>query len=196
MQSVYTKHSVLDDFPEGVDAAAEILFNLGADTSHGEMEETPQRYLSGLLELTWGLRVPEEEFLKTLPTQFDVGFDEMIIVKDIDLTSLCAHHMLPILGTAKVGYIAAENKVLGLSKLARLVQFYAARPQTQERLTYQIAEGLSKIIPVKGVAVSIEAKHLCMSIRGVKSPNSVTVTRRLTGAFRESQATRAEFIAT
>ena len=194
MQKTYTKDSVITDFPVGVAGVATVLRTLGADITKGAMEETPQRHLSGLLELTWGMRVPEDVFLKSLATEFDVGYDEMIVVKKIDIVSLCEHHMLPILGRVKIGYIPSSDKVLGLSKLARLAKYYAARPQTQERLTYQIAQGLEKLIPVKGVAVKIKAAHLCMSIRGVKSPNARTVTKTLRGAFMENAATRAEFL--
>ena len=131
-----------------------------------------------------------------LTTVFDLGHDEMVLVRDIELWSMCEHHLVPFTGVAHVGYIPAETgKITGLSKLARLVDVYAKRPQVQERLTTQVADALMELLEARGVIVVIEAEHLCMTMRGVKKAGARTITSAVRGQFRTNATTRAEAMA-
>jgi GTP cyclohydrolase I len=143
-------------------------------------------------EITSGLRMAPED---VLTTTFDLGHDEMVLVRDIELWSMCEHHLVPFTGVAHVGYIPAESgKITGLSKLARLVDVYARRPQVQERLTTQIADALMEILEARGVIVVIEAEHLCMTMRGVKKAGARTITSAVRGIMHRA-ATRSEAMA-
>ena len=128
-----------------------------------------------------------------LTTTFDLGHDELVVVRDIEVFSVCEHHLLPFHGVAHVGYIPGnDGRVTGLSKLARLVEVYARRPQVQERMTGQVADALQEVLQPRGTIVVIEAEHLCMSIRGVRKPGALTLTSAVRGQFRASSATRSE----
>ena len=143
-------------------------------------------------EITGGMRMLPED---VLTTTFDIGHDEMVMVRDIELWSMCEHHLVPFTGVAHVGYIPAESgKITGLSKLARLVDLYAKRPQVQERLTTQIADALMEILEARGVIVVIEAEHLCMTMRGVKKAGARTITSAVRGIMHNA-ATRSEAMA-
>lgn len=171
-------------------AVRELLFAIGEDPDREGLQDTPGRVARAYEELTAGLRQTPED---VLTTTFDLGHDEMVLVRDIELWSMCEHHLVPFTGVAHVGYIpAVTGKITGLSKLARLVDVYAKRPQVQERLTTQIADSLMEILEARGVIVVIEAEHLCMSMRGVRKPGSSTVTSAVRGLFRENVATRTE----
>ncbi len=177
-----------------------LLTTLGEDVHRQGLVDTPARFVKSMLEQTWGLRIPEEDFLKSITRSFDVGYDQMVSVGGIWFTSLCEHHLAPFYGHATVAYIPkcddqGRAAVLGLSKLARLVRYYAARPQVQERMTKQIAGGLEKILkdPV-GIGVRVVAEHTCMTTRGVRAPGAVTITTDLRGALREDPKARAEFL--
>lgn len=170
---------------------------LGEDPKREGLEKTPKRIINSFLEQTWGLRVPEDEFLKEISAEFDSSmYDEMISVRNISFCSLCEHHFLPFLGTATIAYIPnkTRNKIVGLSKIPRILEYCAARPQVQERLTIQIAEMLVKLADPEGVAVSLKAAHMCMELRGVKSVGSLTTTTHLHGVFRTNSSTRLEFL--
>ena len=171
-------------------AVREILFAIGEDPDRDGLVETPSRVARMYAEICAGLHeFPSEHLL----TQFEADHDEMVMVRDIPLYSLCEHHLIPFLGTAHVAYIpGADGYVTGLSKIARVVDGYAKRPQVQERLTSQIAEAIESTLKPRGVLVVIEAEHLCMSMRGVRKAGSSTVTSSVTGIFRENVATRAE----
>jgi len=188
--------SVTNDNPSPVDhpriekAVREILAAIGEDPDRDGLLETPARVARMYAEICAGLHERPEEHLKKT---FDVDHDEMILVKDIPMYSLCEHHLLPFIGTAHVGYIPNnQGKVTGLSKLARLVDGYARRPQVQERLTSQIAQALEKELDPRGVIVIVDAEHLCMSMRGIRKPGSSTVTSSVRGLFRTNDASRAE----
>lgn len=171
------------------DAVRELLIALGEDPERDGLRETPARVAGAFHEMFAGLWQRPEE---VLTTTFDLGHDEMVLVKDIELFSLCEHHLVPFHGVAHVGYIpSVDGRITGLSKLARLVDVYARRPQVQERLTTQIADALVQILQPRGVIVVIEAEHLCMSMRGIRKPGSRTVTSAVRGALRSS-ATRSE----
>ena len=171
-------------------AVLELLAAIGEDPSREGLRDTPARVARMYAEITSGLRMAPED---VLTTTFDLGHDEMVLVRDIELWSMCEHHLVPFTGVAHVGYIPAESgKITGLSKLARLVDVYARRPQVQERLTTQIADEIERTLQPKGVLVVIEAEHLCMSMRGVRKPGSSTVTSAVRGLFRENVATRTE----
>ncbi len=171
-------------------AVAEILAAIGEDPARDGLRDTPRRVAEMYQELFAGLhRHPIQE----LDVLFEAGHDEMVMVRDIPLYSVCEHHLIPFLGRAHVAYIPNESgKITGLSKLARLVDTLAKRPQVQERLTTQVADAIEEALDPRGVLVVIEAEHLCMSMRGVRKPGSQTVTSAVRGQFRESQATRAE----
>jgi GTP cyclohydrolase I len=144
-------------------------------------------------ELTAGLRMEPED---VLTTTFDLGHDELVLVRDIELWSMCEHHLVPFTGVAHVGYIpATTGKITGLSKLARLVDVYAKRPQVQERLTTQVADALMRILDPRGVIVVIEAEHLCMTMRGVRKAGARTITSAVRGSMLSSASTRAEAMA-
>jgi GTP cyclohydrolase I len=178
------------DQPRIAAAVREILEAIGEDPSRNGLLDTPNRVARMYAEVCAGLH---DEPALHLATTFEAGHDEMVMVRDIPLYSLCEHHLIPFLGKAHVAYIPNDSgHVTGLSKLARLVDGYAKRPQVQERLTRQIAETIEKELEPQGVLVVIEAEHLCMSMRGVRKAGASTVTSSVTGIFRESAATRAE----
>ena len=174
-------------------AVRELLIAIGEDPEREGLLETPARVARAYAELTHGLRQNASD---VLTTTFDIGHEEMVLVRDIELWSMCEHHLVPFTGVAHVGYIPAETgKITGLSKLARLVDVYAKRPQVQERLTTQVADSLMEILEARGVIVVIEAEHLCMTMRGVKKAGARTITSAVRGAFLTQQATRAEAMA-
>jgi GTP cyclohydrolase IA len=170
--------------------AREMLIRLGEDPEREGLLDTPQRYAKALGDLTKGYHEDPEQVLQG--ALFSVDYDEMVIVKDIEMFSLCEHHLLPFFGKVHVAYIP-KGRVIGLSKVARLVEIYARRLQVQERMTVQIAETIQKVIQPLGVGVVIEARHLCMMMRGVEKQHSATVTSSMLGAFR-AQQTRQEFL--
>jgi GTP cyclohydrolase I len=172
------------------DIYREIIRRYDADPSRDGLEKTPERIEKALEFLTKGYHEDPNEVLQS--ALFDVAYDEMVIVKDIEMYSLCEHHMLPFFGKVHVAYIP-DGKVFGLSKAPRLVEVFARRLQVQERLTRQIAEAIHEAIHPQGVGVVIEARHLCMMMRGVEKQNSSTVTSAMLGVF-QKQNTRAEFL--
>ena len=169
----------------------EILLGLGEDPDREGLRDTPMRAAKAMRYLCHGYQQSLEEIVNG--ALFFSDNDEMVTVKDIELYSLCEHHLLPFIGKAHVAYIPT-GKVLGLSKIARIVDMFARRLQIQENLTRQIAEAVEKVTDAAGVAVVIEAKHMCMMMRGVEKQNSVMSTSVMLGAFRESQNTRHEFL--
>jgi GTP cyclohydrolase I len=172
-----------------VAAVREILIGIGEDPEREGLLDTPQRVARAYAEMFQGLHQRPEEVLRTV---FDLGHDEFILVKDIEVWSSCEHHLVPFTGVAHVGYIPSrDGKITGLSKLARLVDLYAKRPQVQERLTTQIADALERILEPRGVIVVIECEHLCMTMRGVRKAGSKTITSAVRGQLRNA-ATRAE----
>lgn len=171
-------------------AVAEILAAVGEDPDRDGLLDTPARVARAYTELLGGYR---ENPADHLDRQFEVDHDEMIIVKDIPFSSLCEHHMLPFIGRAHVAYIPSnDGRVCGLSKLARVVEGFARRLQVQERLTGQVADALVERLDAAGVLVVIEAEHLCMSMRGVHKPGSMTTTSAVRGLLKQSAASRAE----
>jgi len=171
-------------------AVREILSAIGEDPDRDGLLATPSRVARMYAEVFSGLREQPDQHLKVM---FEANHDEMVMVRDIALTSMCEHHLVPFIGKAHVAYIPNDDgRVTGLSKLARLVDAYAKRPQVQERLTTQIADELEQTLQPKGVLVIIEAEHLCMSMRGVRKPGASTVTSAVRGLFRSNQATRFE----
>jgi GTP cyclohydrolase I len=178
------------DAPRVEAAVRELLAAVGEDPDREGLRDTPARVARAFAESLAGLgRDPRE----VLSTTFDEGHDEMVLVKDIELYSLCEHHLVPFHGVAHVGYIPNERgQITGLSKLARVVDLYAKRPQVQERLTTQIADAVESVLSPRGVIVVIQAEHLCMSMRGVRKPGAKTVTSAVRGLFRESPSTRTE----
>jgi GTP cyclohydrolase I len=171
-------------------AMREIIAAVGEDPGREGLLDTPARVARMYAELFEGLRIDPTEYLKV---GFEVGHDEMVILRDIPFYSICEHHFMPFHGAAAVGYIP-DGRVVGVSKLARLVEGYARRPQLQERLTGQVADAIMETLQPDGVAVVIEAEHLCMTQRGVKKPGSRMVTSATRGLFRQNQVTRAEFL--
>lgn len=172
------------------DLTRELLVRLGEDPNREGLVKTPERFAKAFQYLTKGYSEDPEQVLKE--ALFSVDYDEMVIVKDIEMFSLCEHHMLPFFGKVHIAYIP-KGKVLGLSKLPRLVEVFARRLQVQERLTVQIAETIQNAINPLGVGVVVEARHLCMMMRGVEKQHSATVTSSMLGAFR-AQQTRQEFL--
>lgn len=172
-------------------AVRTILETLGEDVNRPGLLETPKRVAKMYEEVFSGLVNPEFDDYKVFDT---VAHDEMVIVKDIQFYSMCEHHLLPFWGKAHVAYIPEGGKVLGLSKLARLVEDCAARPHVQEELTVQIGDRLSENIPVKGVAVMCEAEHMCMMMRGVKTPHSTTKSYYFSGEFKEDRDRKVDFL--
>jgi GTP cyclohydrolase IA len=171
-------------------AVREILLAIGEDPDRDGLRDTPARVARAYAEQFAGLRLRPENVLTTV---FDADYDEMVLVRDIELYSTCEHHLTPFFGHAHVGYIPNEKgQITGLSKLARLVDVFARRPQVQERMTSQIAEALMHVLEPRGVIVVVEAEHLCMSMRGVRKPGAKTVTSAVRGSFRDSDRTRAE----
>ncbi|MFE3069350.1 GTP cyclohydrolase I FolE [Streptomyces sp. NPDC059247] len=170
-------------------AVRELLIAVGEDPDREGLRETPARVARAYKEIFAGLWQKPED---VLTTTFDLGHDEMVLVKDIELTATCEHHLLPFHGVAHIGYIPAESgKITGLSKLARLVDVFARRPQVQERLTTQIADSLMRILEARGAIVVIEAEHMCMTLRGVRKPGAKTTTSAVRGQLRDA-TTRAE----
>jgi GTP cyclohydrolase I len=173
-------------------AVRELLLAIGEDPERDGLLDTPARVARMYDEITSGLRMAPDD---VLTTTFDLGHDEMVLVRDIELWSMCEHHLVPFTGVAHVGYIPAESgKITGLSKLARLVDIYAKRPQVQERLTTQIADALMRILEARGAIVVIEAEHLCMTMRGVKKAGARTITSAVRGIMHNA-ATRSEAMA-
>jgi GTP cyclohydrolase I len=171
-------------------AVREILLAIGEDPGRDGLLDTPGRVARMYAEIFAGLRESPDHHLKVT---FDASHDEMVMVRDIDLVSTCEHHLVPFIGKAHVAYIPSEDgRITGLSKIARLVDAYAKRPQVQERLTTQIADEIERTLQPRGVMVVIEAEHLCMSMRGVRKPGHSTVTSAVRGLFRDSVATREE----
>ena len=173
------------------EAVSRLLEGIGEDTARPELVRTPLRVARSLRFLTSGYRKDAREVLKG--AIFESDQDEMVVVKDIEIYSLCEHHLLPFFGRAHVAYLPA-GRIVGLSKLARLVDVFARRLQVQERMTTQIAGALNDALKPKGVGVLIEAQHLCMMMRGVEKQNSSTVTSCMLGGFRSDARTRGEFL--
>ncbi|MEU3599760.1 GTP cyclohydrolase I FolE [Streptomyces sp. NPDC006798] len=170
-------------------AIRELLIAVGEDPDREGLRETPGRVARAYREIFSGLWQQPED---VLTTTFDLGHDEMVLVKDIEVMSSCEHHLVPFVGVAHVGYIpSADGKITGLSKLARLVDVYARRPQVQERLTTQIADSLMEILEPRGVIVVVECEHMCMTMRGVRKPGAKTITSAVRGQLRDP-ATRNE----
>jgi GTP cyclohydrolase I len=182
----------MSDFDPAViaDAVRAILKGIGEDPERQGLARTPERVAEMYQELFSGVgKDPAEE----IDVVFDAEHDEMIMVRDIPLASLCEHHLIPFIGKAHVAYIPnEEGQITGLSKLARVVDLLSHRPQVQERLTTQIADAIEKALSPRGVLVVIEAEHLCMTMRGVRKPGAETVTSAVRGLFRRNEATRAE----
>jgi len=174
-----------------IDEIRTILTEIGEDPSRDGLLNTPRRVDQAMRFLTSGYRMNADEVLNN--ALFDVAYDEMVIVRDIELFSLCEHHLLPFFGKCHVAYIP-NGRIIGLSKIPRLVDMYARRLQVQERLTMQVADTIHDKIKPRGVAVVIEAQHLCMIMRGVEKQNSVAVTSSMLGAFKDDQNTRNEFL--
>jgi GTP cyclohydrolase IA len=178
------------DLPRIERAVREILLAVGEDPDRDGLRDTPARVARTYAEQFAGLGMHPGDVLTTV---FDADHDEMVLVRDIELYSTCEHHLVPFFGRAHVGYIPNEKgQITGLSKLARLVDLYARRPQVQERMTSQIADALMDTLEPRGVVVIIEAEHLCMSMRGVRKPGAKTVTSAVRGCFLSSKSTRAE----
>lgn len=171
-------------------ATRELLEGIGEDPQRAGLADTPARMARAWKEMLSGIDEDPREYLRT---QFDAGTDELVLVRDIVFHSVCEHHLLPFFGRAHVGYIPRGGKVVGLSKLARVVESYARRPQVQERLTAQIADVIDEVLHPQGVIVVIEAEHMCMSMRGVTKPGSSTVTSALRGIMNDG-TTRAEMM--
>ena len=173
------------------DLVRKMLTLIGEDPNREGLRRTPERFEKALRYLTSGYRQDPEKLLNG--AMFSVCYDNMVVVKDIELYSLCEHHLLPFFGKCHVAYIP-NKKVVGLSKIARLVNMYARRLQIQERLTSQVAKAIQEKLSPEGVGVVIEARHLCMVMRGVEKQHSAAVTSAMLGAFRENKQTRAEFL--
>lgn len=188
MQAILERRSLADASLE--DLVREMLVRLGEDPERDGLRKTPERMERSMQYLTEGYRKDPEEVL--LGAMFDVAYDEIVTVKDIEMFSLCEHHLLPFYGKVHVAYIP-RGKVIGLSKVARLVDVFARRLQLQERLTIQIAEAIESAITPQGVGVVVEARHLCMMMRGVEKQHSATMTSSMLGAFRNKE-TRDEFL--
>ncbi len=170
-------------------AVRELLFAVGENPDRDGLKDTPARVARSYAEMFAGLRMSPDA---VLATTFDIGHDEMILVKDIEVWSVCEHHLVPFTGVAHIGYVPnPQGQITGLSKLARLVDVFAKRPQVQERLTTQVADAMVRILEPRGVIVVIECEHLCMTMRGVRKPGAKTVTSAVRGQLRDP-ATRAE----
>jgi len=173
------------------DLVRKMLVLIGEDPNREGLRRTPERFEKALRYLTSGYRQDPEKLLNG--AMFSVCYDNMVVVKDIELYSLCEHHLLPFFGKCHVAYIP-NKKVVGLSKIARLVNMYARRLQIQERLTSQVAKAIQEKLSPEGVGVVVEARHLCMVMRGVEKQHSAAVTSAMLGAFRENKQTRDEFL--
>jgi GTP cyclohydrolase I len=182
----------MNDKPDAIEPLIEsLLKELGEDSGRDGLVRTPKRFAEAVRFFTEGYGQDPQQILNN--ALFDVDYDEMVIVKDIEFFSLCEHHLLPFFGRAHVAYIP-NGKVVGLSKIPRLVEMFSRRLQVQERLTTQVAETLERVLHPKGVAVVIEAIHLCMMMRGVESPNASAITSSIRGEFERDSKTRAEFM--
>ena len=178
------------DLPRIERAVREILVAIGEDPDRDGLRDTPARVARAYTEQFAGLRQRPEDVLTTV---FDAEHDEIVLVRDIEIYSMCEHHLIPFFGKAHIGYIPGEKgEITGLSKLARLADVYARRPQVQERMTSQMADALMRILEPRGVIVVLECEHLCMSMRGVRKPGATTVTSAVRGIFRKEARTRAE----
>jgi GTP cyclohydrolase IA len=178
------------DHARAAAAVRELLLAVGEDPDRPGLQDTPDRVARAYAEVFAGLW---QDPADVLATTFDEDHDEMVLVKDIPMYSTCEHHLVPFHGVAHIGYIPGEDgRVTGLSKLARLVEVYARRPQVQERMTSQIADALAHVLQPRGVLVIIQAEHLCMAMRGIRKPGSSTVTSAVRGIFRDNPATRSE----
>jgi GTP cyclohydrolase I len=181
-----------DEHKAGIEAAVRnILFHIGEDPEREGLLRTPERVARMYDELTAGYHTDPYKLIND--AIFDVDYDQMVLVKDIDFYSLCEHHMLPFFGRANVAYIP-DGKVVGLSKIPRIVEMFARRLQVQERMTRQIADFIQEVLHPQGVAVVIEGAHMCSMMRGVKTANAVMTTSAMLGCFRENSKTRTEFM--
>ena len=181
------------DHPRAAAAVRELLLACGEDPDRSGLRATPDRVARAYREMFAGLYTEPDDVLSTT---FDEGHDELVLVRDIPLYSTCEHHLVPFHGFAHVGYIpGSSGRVTGLSKLARVVDLYAKRPQVQERLTGQVADAMLRKLDPRGVIVVIEAEHLCMAMRGIRKPGATTTTSAVRGQFKSSAASRAEALA-
>ena len=188
LRSIVSRPRPQVDAVAAEEAAAQLLTALGLDLADENLAETPRRMAHALIEMTSG---PDFE-LTTFPN--DEGYDELVLVRDVAVQSVCEHHMLPFVGVAHIGYLPGA-RILGLSKFARMVELHARRPQTQERLTQRIADHLQRELDPWGVGVVIEAEHTCLSLRGARSPGARTITSAMFGRLRDDPRSRAEFLA-
>lgn len=180
------------DRPRVEAAVREILAAIGEDPDRSGLQETPARVARMYAEVFAGL---DQDSRDPLSTTFDIDHQELVLVRDIGFHSMCEHHLLPFVGTAHVGYIPGDGHVTGLSKIARLVEVFARRPQVQERMTTQIADALTEDLQAAGAIVVVEAEHMCMSMRGIRATGARTVTSAVRGMLKENAATRAEAMA-
>jgi len=178
------------DLDRAAAAVRELLIAVGEDPDREGLKATPARVARSYAEIFAGLFVNPDDVLET---SFDENHDELVLVKDIAIYSTCEHHLVPWHGTAAVGYIPGDSgRITGLSKLARVVDLYARRPQVQERLTSQVADAVMRRLEPQGVIVVVQAEHLCMAMRGVRKPGALTMTSAVRGIFKSDQRTRAE----
>jgi GTP cyclohydrolase I len=178
------------DFARAEAAVRELLAAIGEDPDRDGLKATPGRVARSYAEIFAGLHVDPDDVLQTT---FDENHDELVLVKDIPLYSTCEHHLIPWHGTAAIGYIPGDDgRITGLSKLARVVDLYARRPQVQERLTSQVADAVMRRLEPQGVIVVVQAEHLCMAMRGVRKPGALTMTSAVRGIFQSDPRTRAE----
>jgi len=176
---------------KATEAVRTLLLYIGENPNREGLIDTPDRFCRALLEMNEGYKINPEEILSTT---FESDSDEMVLVKDIEFTSLCEHHLLNFSGKAHIAYIPTDGKIVGLSKLARIVDVYSQRLQVQERLTQQVANAINKYLKPQGVAVVFEGMHSCMCVRGVKKQNAKMITSSMHGQFRDSIASRNEFM--